>query len=568
MTATRYALATLLLLAFSFLNTAAVAQSTLITPSNQNDFLPVEEAYRVEVVSESASQLRVLWQIAPDYYLYQHQFAFSLENDPNNSGVSARYSQALAKTDEYFGDVEVYYDFADITLTTSMPLAENAILTITSQGCADAGLCYPPRKDYFQLTGALGEAQPISAQDGLALLETSEAPTQSADGLILMLAFAFAGGIILNLMPCVFPILSLKILSFAGSDSESNHRHGWFYSLGVIVSFASIAALLIGLKSAGEAIGWGFQLQSPIFVSLLALLFLAMAFSLAGLTEIGTSWMGVGSSLTAGDHNRSSFFTGVLAVVVASPCTAPFMGTALGFALTQPTALALSVFIALGAGMASPMLALSYSRWLRNRIPKPGAWMVTLRQALSLPLFLTVIWLLWVAGRQTSIDTFAGLLVACVLLGMGLWWSNSSGLKRLSSLIALLLCAGTTYASLTLERTESNAAPSFSRSHLAETVSGNNPVFVDVTADWCITCIANEKAVLETDGIQQAFQQQGVIYYVIDWTNYDPAVAKFLEEFQRNGIPFYLVYPGNNRPPQVLPQILTKQIVLDAIKAL
>ena len=568
MTATRYALATLLLLAFSFLNTAAVAQSTLITPSNQNDFLPVEEAYRVEVVSESASQLRVLWQIAPDYYLYQHQFAFSLENDPNNSGVSARYSQALAKTDEYFGDVEVYYDFADITLTTSMPLAENAILTITSQGCADAGLCYPPRKDYFQLTGALGEAQPISAQDGLALLETSEAPTQSADGLILMLAFAFAGGIILNLMPCVFPILSLKILSFAGSDSESNHRHGWFYSLGVIVSFASIAALLIGLKSAGEAIGWGFQLQSPIFVSLLALLFLAMAFSLAGLTEIGTSWMGVGSSLTAGDHNRSSFFTGVLAVVVASPCTAPFMGTALGFALTQPTALALSVFIALGAGMASPMLALSYSQWLRNRIPKPGAWMVTLRQALSLPLFLTVIWLLWVAGRQTSIDTFAGLLVACVLLGMGLWWSNSSGLKRLSSLIALLLCAGTTYASLTLERTESNAAPAFSRSHLAETVSGNNPVFVDVTADWCITCIANEKAVLETDSIQQAFQQQSVTYYVIDWTNYDPAVAKFLEEFQRNGIPFYLVYPGNNRPPQVLPQILTKQIVLDALKAL
>jgi len=568
MTATRYALATLLLLAFSFLNTAAVAQSTLITPSNQNDFLPVEEAYRVEVVSESASQLRVLWQIAPDYYLYQHQFAFSLENDPNNSGVSARYSQALAKTDEYFGDVEVYYDFADITLTASMPLVENAILTITSQGCADAGLCYPPRKDYFQLTGALGEAQPISAQDALALLRTSEAPTQSADGLILMLAFAFAGGIILNLMPCVFPILSLKILSFAGSDSESNHRHGWFYSLGVIVSFASIAALLIGLKSAGEAIGWGFQLQSPIFVSLLALLFLAMAFSLAGLTEIGTSWMGVGSSLTAGDHNRSSFFTGVLAVVVASPCTAPFMGTALGFALTQPTALALSVFIALGAGMASPMLALSYSQWLRNRIPKPGAWMVTLRQALSLPLFLTVIWLLWVAGRQTSIDTFAGLLVACVLLGIGLWWSNSSGLKRLSSLIALLLCAGTTYASLTLERTESNAAPAFSRSHLAEIVSGANPVFVDVTADWCITCIANEKAVLETDGIQQAFQQQGVIYYVIDWTNYDPAVAKFLEEFQRNGIPFYLVYPGNNRPPQVLPQILTKQIVLDAIKAL
>lgn len=568
MTATRYALATLLLLAFSFLNTAAMAQSTLIMPSNQDDFLPVEEAYRVEVVSESASQLRVLWQIAPDYYLYQHQFAFSLENDPNNSGVSARYSQALAKTDEYFGDVEVYYDFADITLTTSMPLVENAILTITSQGCADAGLCYPPRKDYFQLTGALGEAQPISAQDALALLKTSEAPTQSADALILMLAFAFAGGIILNLMPCVFPILSLKILSFAGSDSESNHRHGWFYSLGVIVSFASIAALLIGLKSAGEAIGWGFQLQSPIFVSLLALLFLAMAFSLAGLTEIGTSWMGVGSSLTAGDHNRSSFFTGVLAVVVASPCTAPFMGTALGFALTQPTVLALSVFIALGAGMASPMLALSYSQWLRNRIPKPGAWMITLRQALSLPLFLTVIWLLWVAGRQTSIDTFAGLLVACVLLGMGLWWSNSSGLKRLSSLIALLLCAGTTYASLTLERTDSSAAPAFSRSHLAETVSGANPVFVDVTADWCITCIANEKAVLETDGIQQAFQQQGVIYYVIDWTNYDPAVAKFLEEFQRNGIPFYLVYPGNNRPPQVLPQILTKQIVLDAIKAL
>lgn len=570
MSATRYAIASLLLLAFSFLNTSAIAQSSLIMPSNQDDFLPVEEAYRVEVVSESASQLKVLWQIAPDYYLYQHQFAFSLDNDPNNSGVSARYSQALAKTDEYFGDVEVYYDFADITLTTSMPLAQNAILTITSQGCADAGLCYPPRKDYFQLTGGSGEAKPISAKDASTLLSTREAPSQSAKGssLILMLAFAFAGGIILNLMPCVFPILSLKILSFASNDPASNHRHGWFYSLGVIVSFASIAALLISLKSAGEAIGWGFQLQSPTFVSLLALLFLAMALSLAGLTEIGTSWMGVGSSLTAGDHNRSSFFTGILAVVVASPCTAPFMGTALGFALTQPTVIALCVFIALGAGMASPMLALSYSQWLRNRIPKPGDWMVTLRQALSLPLFLTVIWLLWVAGRQTSIDTFAGLLVACVLLGMGLWWSNSSGLKRLISLLTLLLCAGATYGSLTLERTESTNAPTFSRSHLAETTSGTSPVFVDVTADWCITCIANEKAVLETASIQQAFQQQGVIYYVIDWTNYDPAVAEFLEEFQRNGIPFYLVYPGNNRPPKVLPQILTKQIVLDALEDL
>ena len=557
--------AALLLLALPM---QSVAQGILLTPSNQDEFLPVEEAYQVQVDLIDPQTLKVLWQIAPDYYLYQHQFAFALKQESDAPGISALYSAALDKTDEYFGDVKVYYEFADIDLSTATPIADGTVLAITSQGCADAGLCYPPRTDYFELQPTANQALPLSeaqfrqAQQALRVL-----PEASQRSLWTILLFALVGGAILNLMPCVFPILSLKVLGFVSGDPKDNHIHSWYYTAGVVVSFVVFAGLILALKSAGQAVGWGFQLQSTEFVGLLALLFFAMGLALSGLAELGTSFMGLGGSLTQGTNHKSSFFTGVLAVVVASPCTAPFMGTALGFALTQNTVTALSVFAALGLGMALPMVALSYSTTLRHWMPKPGAWMVTFRQFLAFPLYLTVIWLLWVAGRQAGVDVFATLLVACLLVALSLWlWNRAGWAKRLSALsFALAIILAFNPPAQTETKASSGA---FSRSELNALISGDQMVFVDVTADWCITCIANEKAVLETPKIQQAFAQRNVIYHIVDWTNYDPAVADFLAEFRRSGIPFYLVYPGNSQPPVILPQILTKDIVLNSIGAL
>lgn len=556
--------AVLLLLALPL---QSLAQGNFLTASNQDEFLPVEDAYKVQVDLIDAQTLKVLWQIAPEYYLYQHQFAFALKPESRAPGVSARYSAAIDKTDEYFGDVKVYYEFSDIDLSTATAIPDGTVLAITSQGCADAGLCYPPRTDYFELQPAAGQVLPLSEEQYRQAQQSLQPrPEVSSQSVWTIMLFALLGGAILNLMPCVFPILSLKVLGFVSADPKENHVHSWYYTAGVVLSFVAFAGLILTLKAAGQAVGWGFQLQSTEFVGLLALLFFAMALALSGLAELGTSFMGLGSSLTQGTNHKSSFFTGVLAVVVASPCTAPFMGTALGFALTQNTATALLVFAALGLGMALPMIALSYSTTLRRWMPKPGAWMVTFRQFLAFPLYMTVIWLLWVAGRQAGVDIFATLLVACLLIALSLWlWSKTGWAKRLSALTFALAILLTFNPPVQTETQSSSGA--FSRSELNTLTAGAQTVFVDVTADWCITCIANEKAVLETAEIQQAFAERNVIYHIIDWTNYDPAVAEFLAEFQRSGIPFYLVYPGNSQPPAILPQILTKEIVLNSIGA-
>jgi thiol:disulfide interchange protein len=244
------------------------------------------------------------------------------------------------------------------------------------------------------------------------------------------------------------------------------------------------------------------------------------------------------------------------------------MGTALGFALTQPAAVSLSVFAALGAGMAAPMVALSYSQRFRDIMPAPGAWMLTLRQILAFPLYLTVIWLLWIVGRQIGVDALAGLLVACVTLALGLWLWNKPGVGRIVAAASLLFTAVLSWQTLQAEPPANRASETFSRQALATLTAQSQPVFVDVTADWCITCIANEKAVLETQSIQSAFAARNVQYVVVDWTNYDPAIAEFLAEFNRNGIPFYLLYPGDDRAPTILPQILTHDIVLSALEKL
>lgn len=564
----------------------AVAQIDLSAfRSSTPEFLPVEEAYQLEVEQSDPQTLRLYWQITEGYYLYQHQFKVTLEDSGGAVGTALKFPQAKQKVDEFFGDVQVYYQSADLSLTTERMFG-TAKLAATSQGCADAGLCYPPNTEIFTIDGAtglvtIGEPPSLTAAsaqtNGKAGVKNAPA-TESAQAeeplgttLLSALLFAFLGGIILNTMPCVFPILSLKVLSFATGDPAKHHRHTWWYLVGVIVSFVSIAGALIALQNAGQLIGWGFQLQSPGFVIGLAYLFTAMGLSLSGVVHFGSGLMNLGGTLAGQGGSKGSFFTGVLAVLVASPCTAPFMGSALGFALTQPAVIALSVFVALGAGMAAPMVLLSYSSTARQLLPKPGQWMETLKELLAFPLYATAVWLLWVAGKQAGIDTMASALGGLIFLALGLYLYRGSLTRRVIAIafIGIALAMGG-YRGPTNNNgsiaTRHEGTINWSTDTLSKLRTEGIPVFVDVTADWCITCLANEKAVLFTDRARAAFDDSGVTYMVADWTNYDDDIGAFVKSHGRNGIPLYVMYPADpNQKPFLLPQLLTPSILEDAL---
>lgn len=540
--------------------------------STSPSFLPVEEAYQLEINSQ-ADGLRLYWQIADSYYLYQHQFKFSLRDSQGSRELQADFPPAIERHDEFFGDTRVYYNSLDLDLASEQR-SGTATLRVASQGCADAGLCYPPRHQSFSINFDTGVIKEVSGAEAAPLSSAKSTDSNASVLTILaMMALAFLGGSLLNLMPCVFPVLSLKVLSFAGASSASRHRQSWIYSAGVVTSFILVATILITLQQGGRAIGWGFQLQSPGFVIALAYLFLAMGLALSGVIELGSSLMNSGASLANRKGDSGSFFTGVLAVVVASPCTAPLMGTALGFAITQPAYVSLSIFAALGAGMAAPLLVLSYSGLARRLMPKPGAWMESMKQVLAFPLYASAIWLLWVAGRQTGVDTMASALLGGLFLALALWLWHHSWWRRTGAVLCLIAALALGVWRTAPADKPSSAQPShglaWSPQLLQELRSSGQPVFVDVTADWCITCIANEKAVLHSDEIRSAFNDQGVAYMVADWTNYDPAIADFLRQHGRNGIPFYVLYSTDlASEPLILPQILRKQTVLDALATL
>ncbi|MEM9315826.1 MAG: protein-disulfide reductase DsbD [Pseudomonadota bacterium] len=534
----------------------------------QPEFLPVEEAYVLAVEAEDATTLRLVWQMPPGYYLYQHAFDFSLARDETAISLEPTYPPALTREDEYFGRVQVYYDSADVTLRSSVPVP-GARLSITSQGCADLGLCYPPRTQYFTIDAqgnvleTASPGSPAASNDRVA-----SSAEVNAGALWFMLLLAFAGGVILNLMPCVLPVLSLKVLGFAMARPEERHRHGLLYSLGVVLSFLLIAVVLLGLRSTGQAIGWGFQLQSPTVVLSLAYLFVVLGLAMSGVLELGNRFMNLGSDLCDKGGAQGSFFTGVLAVVVASPCTAPFMGTALGYALVQPVHIGLAVFAALGCGMALPMLLLSYSETARRHMPKPGPWMERLKQGLAFPLYATALWLFWVAGRQTGVDVMAAALLGALVLALGLWLWRGAWFARGASLLCLgvaLLLATWRPATISPEGSSlPDGAVAYSPQALEQLRGAGKPVFVDVTADWCITCLANERAVLDTAAVRDAFRATGVTYMIADWTDYDPTIADFVSSHGRSGIPLYVLY-SNNDEPTLLPQILRRSTVLAAL---
>jgi thiol:disulfide interchange protein len=400
--------------------------------------------------------------------------------------------------------------------------------------------------------------------------------------LLFALALAFAGGVILNLMPCVFPVVSLKVLAFvqsAGDDPRRVRRHGLTFAAGVLVAFWALAALLLVLRAAGEEIGWGFQLQSPGFVAAMAFLLFGLALSLAGVVEIGTSLTRVGGTGSAG--YRSSFMNGMLATVVATPCTAPFMGAALGYAMTQSAGAAMLVFTALGAGMAAPYVALSTFPSLLRVLPRPGLWMVRFRQLTAFPLFATVAWLAWVFGHQTGIDGVLRLLLGLTLLALGLWiwgqWVTLSAAER-TKWIARTAGAGFIAGGLALAATSAPAATaapsspaegiaweSYSEARVAEHRAAGRPVFIDFTAAWCLTCKVNERIAFSSNEVQQLVKARNIAMLKADWTSKDPAITRALAAFGRNGVPLYVLYEADPAAqPRLLPEILSPGVLLNA----
>jgi thiol:disulfide interchange protein DsbD len=402
------------------------------------------------------------------------------------------------------------------------------------------------------------------------------APAPATDatlGLLPALALALLGGLILNLMPCVFPVLSIKALALV---REGNHKaEGLAYTAGVLASFAVLAAVLIALRAGGQQVGWGFQFHSPVFVLVVAYLLFIVGLNLSGLFDIGGSFTGIGSGLAARQGPAGSFFTGVLAAVVATPCTAPFMGAALAFALAQPAAVMLAVFLALGLGLALPFLVLAFWPAAQRWLPRPGAWMDTFKQALAFPMYAAVVWLLWVLAQQAGPDGVALALGGLVLIAFGLWWRRASGASAVGTgaalagiVLALGLSAGlqpvTAEASM---RAAAAGEEAYSAERLAELRAQNQPVFVNMTASWCISCLVNERVALSRPEVKEAFARAGVAYLKGDWTREDPRITAVLKAHGRSGVPLYLYYAPGAAEAVVLPQILTPGLVIEAISS-
>ena len=435
------------------------------------------------------------------------------------------------------------------------------------------------------LAGAAGLGAPTATDKAPEVPGSSEAMS-----LPLAVLFAFLGGLILNLMPCVFPILSMKAaaLTAHGGEHSDARGQGLAFLAGVVATFLALAGALIAAKAAGAAVGWGFQLQSAPVVAALCLVMLLTALNLSGLFEVGASLQGAAgsSSLAARSGLAGAFFTGVLAVVVAAPCTAPFMAGAIGFALTQGTAAALLIFLFLGLGLAAPFTALAFSPSLTRRLPRPGPWMERLKQALAFPLYGTAAWLAWVFALQAGTNALAFLFAAAVAAAFAGWLyglaqrsSLAGGKPRLSLVLALISVAAAGALIFAAAKLPSPTAPSvpeeaselpsepFSPERLAALRAEGRPVLINFTAAWCITCQVNDRAALSRPAVGELIKSTNAVYMVGDWTNRDGVIAKALAEQGRAGVPLYLVYGLGGRAPVILPQLLTEGAVIEALQA-
>jgi thiol:disulfide interchange protein len=401
---------------------------------------------------------------------------------------------------------------------------------------------------------------------------TNSVTTLTAIGL------AFLGGIILNLMPCVFPVLFLKglaLLHSSGQERKHLRSHGLVYTLGILVSFWVIVGVLLALRAGGSQAGWGFQLQSPVFLTLLAAGIFFFALSLAGLFDIGLSLTSVGGDLAKKQGYTGSFFTGVLATVVATPCTAPLMGAAIGFALSQPAPITFAIFTALGLGLAAPYLLLSFQPAWTRILPRPGAWMEIFKQLTAVLFFATVIWLVYVYGSLFAGGASGGqsvyrvaLLLGCFLMLAVAGWVLGKWPARWSSTIAAILIAALGLAIPLYQPKDTTLVwTPYSQQALDQARAGGHPVFIDFTAAWCLSCQVNERLVLKSSDVQHQFSKNNVTLLRADWTQYDPEITKQLASVKRSGVPTYVIYPAAvNSAPDVLPELLTKDIVLTALE--
>ncbi|KGT86886.1 protein-disulfide reductase DsbD family protein [Enterobacter cancerogenus] len=397
---------------------------------------------------------------------------------------------------------------------------------------------------------------------------------------------AFIGGIILNLMPCVFPVISLKALGLLRhtDNAASARREGLGFLLGVIVTMMALAGILLAARAGGAAVGWGFQLQSPLVIALLSLVILAAALNLLGVFEVGLSVQRVGAvEINRGAFLRSAL-TGALAIIVATPCAAPFMASAIGYALVQPPAVALVIFFALALGVAAPFTLVSLFPRLAKFLPRPGAWMDVLKRGLAFPMFGAYAWLVWVLAQQAGSAALATLLAASVVVAFAGWLYGMAqhrrfagkGHKVLFAVTAVLIVAvlaplpqlikpgeGLAGDQVTAHLTKEKWTPQA----VASQRGHGKAIFVDFTASWCITCQVNEKTSLSTQAVKDALAKTGTVYMVADSTKFNPDVDDAMSEFGQGGLPMYLVYPADGGPPKVLPQVLTPSIVVNALQA-
>ena len=584
--------------------------------------LPVERAFTSEVIADGGNTLLLRLTPAKGYYLYRDKLSARLDAGKGLSAAlpsPAKLPKAQPYRDEHFGDVAVYFDQVEIALPVTRTVADAAkgTLVLGLQGCQTDGICYPPMTRRLAVSLPAGtitptatavaasdastadpaagiDSAPVLAADAAAVAGIDTTATASANdaqrtappqqptrGLLASLLLALFGGLILNLMPCVLPVLSLKALSLVqgGENPQRARTHALAYTAGVLISFAALGALALALRKAGLALGWGFQLQQPLVVGVLALVVFGFGLSLSGLWYASIGIGQRGASLMQRDGIGGDFATGVLAVVLATPCTAPFMGAALAYAFTGPAAGGMLVFLMLGLGLALPFLLIGFIPTFARLLPKPGAWMETLKQLLAFPMYATAAWLVWVLAKQRGADAAGLWLAAAIALALGAWaWTRlRSGGGRSWWGIVLIALAGIGWPMLKLHQlpkpqatlgASSNgiASVAFSEPALAELRAQGRVVFVNMTADWCVSCKANEKTVFARDGFRSALQAADAVYMVGDYTDVDPAITAYLQRHKAVGVPLYVVYPRGGGEGRILPVLLTPGIAGDALE--
>ncbi len=568
--------------------------------------LPVTRAFVLKPVIEKPGTIALHFDIAPHYYLYRGRIHAKILS-PGITAGKLELPPGTPEHDPYLGDVVIYHNVVDGSLPYAASGAMPATLkvSVTYQGCHEVApkICYPPNTQTFTLPtsgggpvtgvgnaaaggnsapgnpvttslgGAAANPQPSAATNAAA--QTAAGPLSTSLAFALLLAFI--GGLILNLMPCVLPVLAIKAVGVLESNTSraESRRHALAYGAGVICTFIAIGLAILGLRDAGHAVGWGTQLQQPVIVAVLACVLFAVGLSMSGVVQFGAGLGNLGGSMVRRGGAAGHFFTGVLAVIVASPCTAPFMGAALAYAFVAPASHELLVMLVLGIGLALPLTLIGLVPALARLLPKPGRWMETLKQILAFPMYLSAVWLVWVLAHQRGADAVALVLVAMVLLAAALWWHARGHpgrkLGHAFTVVLALAAAVSLYgvarvAPPTHAATTRGDAVAFSPAKLQALRASGTPVFVDIGADWCVTCKANEYAVLDTQGFHKLLASTGAVYMRGDWTDVDPVIGAYLKQFHSPGVPLYVVYPRGGGAGHALPTVLTTGLVRSALK--